>query len=47
MAVLGSTQLINMVNCPRCGYNDISGKTYCEGENSDGERWNTALPVVV
>jgi hypothetical protein len=47
MVVLGSIQLVNPVNCPTCGYNNISGKTHCEGKKSDGSPCGTSLPVVV
>jgi len=47
MAVLGCIELVNSVNCPKCGYNNISGKTKCEGKKSDGSPCDEPLAVVV
>lgn len=37
---------VDQVKCPKCNYNNISGKTECEGTLSDGSPCGAALPTV-
>jgi hypothetical protein len=46
-AIIGSIQLVNWANCPKCGYNNITGKKTCEGTKADGSVCGAALPVSV
>jgi hypothetical protein len=46
MTVITPIELVNSVNCPKCGYNNISGKRNCEGTLADGSVCGVALPTV-
>jgi hypothetical protein len=50
MAALTHTELVNWAQCPKCGYNNMTGKTKCEGPKPggpDGELCGASLPVTV
>jgi hypothetical protein len=50
MAILSQTELVNAVNCPVCGYNNITKATHCAGQVDDGNGGvrpcNNPLPEV-
>ena len=47
MVTVEHTELVNHVNCPACGYNNITGKETCEGVKEDGSICGTPLPKIV
>jgi hypothetical protein len=47
MATLIYIELVNSATCPACGYNNMTGKTTCEGTKADGSACGANLPVTV
>ncbi|KAF2240341.1 hypothetical protein BU26DRAFT_237967 [Trematosphaeria pertusa] len=45
MAVGGHIESVNWANCPKCGYNNITGRETCEGTLADGSTCGAALPI--
>jgi hypothetical protein len=50
MAILTYIELVNSAACPKCGYNNMTGKTKCEGPKlggAEGELYGESLPITV
>ena len=47
MAVSISNKTMENVNCPECGYNNITKAKTCEGAKSDGSKYGKELPILV
>jgi hypothetical protein len=47
MAASIPNQPINNVNCPECGYQNVSGAEKCSGTKKDGTPCEKPLAVVV
>jgi hypothetical protein len=43
MAALIYIELVNSLNCPKCGYNNMTGKETCEGTLADGSTCGARL----
>ena len=47
MAAFIPVKPVDAVNCPTCGYNNISGAKTCTGTKADGTTCGKELPVTV
>ena len=45
MAALTPVQPLNYQNCPKCGYNNVTGAETCDGKLADGSTCGTEILV--